>query len=76
MPTNESLASVLDKAAETLPLKELVLKSPAVFAGLTDQKADLLKQAIGVSTIADLANNKFVLWAQALNTLAQAEKLK
>ena len=30
--------------------------------------------ALGVKTVAELATNKYVLWAQALNNLAPYEK--
>ncbi len=75
MPTNESLMYVLDKAYEQKSLKELVTQSPEIFEGLTAKHAELLQQALGVKTIADLANNKHVRWAQALVTLAEVEKL-
>lgn len=75
MAINESLAHILDKSHEQMPLRDLVKESPAAFQGLTDKRAELLKEALGVKTIADLAGNKFVLWAQALVTLAEHEKL-
>jgi len=74
MPVNESLASVLDKAYEQKPLKQLVGLSPGILEGLSDKKAALLKDALGVDTIEELATNKFVLQAQALVTLARFEK--
>lgn len=75
MATNESLEKILDKSHEQMPLKDLVNESPAALQGLTDKKAELLKEALGVKTIGDLATNKFILWAQAINTLSGYEKL-
>lgn len=74
MVTNQSLSSILDKTVETMPLKEIVKQSPAALSGLSEKKAELLKQALGVSTIAELASNKFVLQAQALATLSEHER--
>jgi len=71
---NQSLEHVLDKAHEKKSLKELVELSPAALQGVSDKDAEALKSAFGIKSIRDLATNKFVLWAQALNTLAAAEK--
>jgi hypothetical protein len=38
--------------------------------GVSEADAAALKSALGISTIRDLATNKFVLWAQAINNLA------
>lgn len=71
---NQSLENVLDKAHEQKKLKEIVELSPAALQGVSDKDAEALKAALGIKTIRDLATNKFILWAQALNTLAAAEK--
>ena len=75
MPANDSLMYVLDKQHEQKTLKEIITLSPAAFEGISDEKARLLHEALGVKTIADLADNKHVRWAQALTVLATAEKL-
>ncbi|MBN2800213.1 MAG: hypothetical protein JXX28_13825 [Deltaproteobacteria bacterium] len=75
MPTNESLAEVLDKAWETKPLTEIVKASPEILQGVSQRQADLLKEAFKVNTIEELANLKFVRWAQALVTLSEMERL-
>lgn len=75
MPINESLSEILDKDVEQKPLKEIIQLSPGALQGLTYEKAELLKQALNVKTIEDLANNRFVRWSQALTTLAEREKL-
>jgi predicted RecB family nuclease len=65
--------NVLDKAWEDKPLKEVVKQSPSVLQGVTEADAQHLADAFGITTVADLANHKFVRWAQALTTLAEYE---
>ena len=74
MAHNPSLAPILDKAVEGKTIKEIVAMSPEVLAGVSKADADALKAAFNIKTIEDLATNKFVLWAQALATLAKYEK--
>lgn len=74
MPSNESLTHILDKAYETKSLKEIIEASPAALQGVSDKDAEALKQAFGIKTIKDLADNKYIRWAQALVTLAAQEK--
>ncbi|MGN7614472.1 hypothetical protein ACQZV8_20580 [Magnetococcales bacterium HHB-1] len=74
MPANESLSETLDKAWEDKPLKEIIQQSPEVLQGISPAKAEALKNALGATTITELAENKYVLWAQALNNLARFEK--
>ncbi len=74
MPTNESLANIVDKAWEEKSLKEILAASPAALQGVTDDDAKLLDQAFGIKTVEAMGTNKFFLWAQALVTLAAQEK--
>jgi len=74
MPTNESLVHILDKAYEQKPLKEIIQASPAALQGVSEKDAEALKQAFNIKTIKDLAENKYIRWAQALTTLAAQEK--
>ncbi len=39
--------------------------------GVSESDAAHLKEAFGIDTIRELATNKFVLWAQAINVLAK-----
>lgn len=71
---NQSLEHVLDKAHEKKSLKEVAELSPAALQGVSEKDAEALKAAFGIKSIRDLATNKFVLWAQAISTLALAEK--
>ena len=74
MATNESLKEILDKAQETASLKDIMKMSPAVLQGVSENDAKLLQEAFGIKTVADMATNKFFLWAQALHALAPYEK--
>ena len=64
----------LDKAYETKNLKDLPNAPVDAIAGVSANDADLLKRAFHVKTIADLANLKYVKWAQAICTLAEGEE--
>lgn len=65
---------LVDKAYENKSLKEIAEASPAALQGVSDKDAEALKAAFGIKTVSQLANNKFVRWAQAIDTLAQFEK--
>jgi hypothetical protein len=73
MAVNESLSKLLDKEWEQKSLAEVVKASPAALQGLTDERAQKIAEGLGAKTIADLANNKYVRWAQALASLAEYE---
>jgi hypothetical protein len=64
----------LMKDSEGKSLKELVNAPVAMLAGVTDSDAEHLNAAFGVKTIKDLASLKYVLWAQAIVTLAETEE--
>ncbi len=66
----------LDKAYETKPLQELVDAPVAALQGVSEGDAELLKKAFNVKTIKDLANLKYIKWAQAIVTLAETEEKK
>ena len=74
MPINESLTEVLDKAWEQKSLKEILQTSPSVLQGVSDGDAEKLAAAFNIKTVADLAQCKYFLWAQAIYHLAKAEK--
>lgn len=74
MPNTQALRDMLDKAHEEKPLKTVVTLSPAALQGVSDADAEALKKAFNINTIADLATNKYVRWAQALVTMAEVEK--
>ncbi|HCL56024.1 MAG TPA: hypothetical protein DHW82_03325 [Spirochaetia bacterium] len=68
-----NINKAVDKAYEGKSLKELVGASVDALQGLSENDAKLLKDAFNVKTIEDLANLKFVKWAQAIVALAAAE---
>ena len=71
---NESLKEILNKEWEDKPIKEIIKQTPEALQGINWERAEQLKAALGVKTIKDLATNKFILWAQALNAIAPHEK--
>jgi len=69
-----NINKVLDKAYETMPLKEIVNAPVAALQGVSENDGKLLQEAFNVKTIADLARLKYVKWAQAICILAQGEE--
>lgn len=61
----------VDKAYETKSVQELASAPVAALQGISDAKAELLQQALGIKTIADLGTNKYFLWAQSIAKLAE-----
>ena len=68
-----NLNKALDKAYEGKSFKELVSMPLSGFEGLTDESQKHLEK-LGLSTVKDLAEWKFVAWAQAIVTLAKTEE--
>ena len=66
--------NVLDKAYESKSFKELAESPICALQGVSKSDAEKLKEAFGIQTIKDLAKCKFVRWAQAITTLAEAAK--
>jgi hypothetical protein len=69
-----NINKALDKAFETKSFKELVNAPLSALQGLSDNDQKLLHEAFGIHTIKDLANLKFVKWAQAIVALADTEE--
>lgn len=65
------IAKFLDKAYEQMEFKDLVNAPVSALEGVSDADGEALQKAFGIKTIGDLATNKFVLWAQAINTLGR-----
>jgi hypothetical protein len=53
--------------------RELVNQPITVLRDVTPQQAEALRDAFGISTIAELAELKVVKWARAIRTMASAE---
>ncbi|MGW0774768.1 hypothetical protein ACWGI0_05265 [Streptomyces sp. NPDC054802] len=71
--TSTDLTKVLDKAWADKPLTDVLAAPVAALKGVSDRDGELLKEAFGVETVADLADLKYVRWAQALAALEAAK---
>jgi len=69
-----NINKALDKAYEGKSLKELASAPVDALQGLSEGDAKLLLDAFNVKTIKDLANLKYVRWAQAIVNLADGEE--
>ncbi|MDT0610408.1 hypothetical protein [Streptomyces lancefieldiae] len=67
------LDEVLDKAWADKSLPEILAAPVAALKGVSERDGELLQEAFGVSTVADLAELKYVRWAQALAALEAAK---
>ena len=71
MAVSIDLAKALDKAWEEKSLEEILAAPVSALAGVTDADGDLLKQAFGIKTVADLGSNKYFAVAGVLVELAK-----
>lgn len=67
------LDKVLDKAWADKSVPEVLAAPVSALKGVSDRQGDLLKEAFGIKTVADLADLKYVGWAQALAALDAAK---
>ncbi|MFD6037937.1 hypothetical protein ACFWHF_25960 [Streptomyces griseoincarnatus] len=67
------LDKVLDKAWADKSLQEVLAAPVAALKGVSDRDGELLQEAFGVKTVADLADLKYVRWAHALAALEAAK---
>ena len=65
------VSKYLDKAYEQMDFAELAKSPVEALAGVSAADAEALAKTLGIKTIADLATNKYVLWAQAITTLSK-----
>jgi nucleotidyltransferase/DNA polymerase involved in DNA repair len=63
--------NALIKEYEKKSFKELADAPVYALQGVSEATAQKLKEALKIKTIKDLANNKFVQWAQAITILAK-----
>ena len=68
-----NINKAVDKAYEGKSLKELVDMPIAGFEGISEETGKHLEK-LGLKTVRDLAEWKFVAWAQAIVTLAKTEE--
>jgi hypothetical protein len=71
--TSMNIDKALIKSHEKMNLSELVNAPVSALQGVSEGDAELLAKAFNVKTIKDLANLKYVRWAQAIVTLADTE---
>lgn len=64
------IAKFVDKAYEGKSFAEIADAPVDAIQGVSAGDAEHLKAAFNIKTVRDLANNKFVKWAQAITTLA------
>jgi hypothetical protein len=64
----------LKKEYEQKSLKEVADAPVAAIQGVSEGDAEKLQAAFGVKTVRDLAQLKYVLWAQAIVALADTEE--
>ncbi|WP_340556641.1 hypothetical protein [Streptomyces sp. GSL17-111] len=67
------LGKVLDKAWAEKELDEILDAPVAALKGVSDRDGELLQEAFNVKTVRDLAELKYVRWAQALAALDVAK---
>ena len=71
MPVPMNLDALLDEPFRDTPLTDLVDAPVAALSGVSDEEAEGLRLAFGISTIGDLAANDFVRAAVAIARLAE-----
>ena len=69
-----NINKIVDKKYETMSLKEIANAPVDAIQGVSENDAKLLQEAFYVKTVSDLANLKYVKWAQAICTLADGEE--
>ncbi len=69
-----NINKAVDKAFEGKSLRELANAPVSALQGVSENDAKLLLEAFNVKTIGDLANLKYVKWAQAIVALADTEQ--
>ena len=67
---SDASGAVLDKEFESKEFEDLADKPVHAIAGISESDGALLKKSLGIDTIRELADNKYVLVAQATVTLA------
>lgn len=65
------IANKVDKAYEGKSVQDLAGAPVDALQGVSAADAQLLQQAFGIKTVADLGTNKYFLWAQAITKLAE-----
>ena len=66
---------ILDKEFESTEFEELRKKPVSAISGISEGDAALLKKALGINTIQELAENKYATIAQLVTTLVSLAKI-
>ncbi len=66
---------VLDKKFESKEFKKLRKQPVNSISGISEKGGTLLKKALGIDTVEELAENKYVKIAQIVSTMATLESL-
>lgn len=66
MAVSVDLTKALDKAYENSTLAQVLAAPPSALAGLTEKHDKLLKEALGIDTVAELGANKYFALAGVL----------
>jgi hypothetical protein len=69
-----NINKAVDKVFEKKSLKEIADAPISALQGVSEGDLELLQKAFNVKTIRDLANLKYVKWAQAIVTLSETEE--
>jgi hypothetical protein len=69
-----NINNAVDKDYEGKSLAELADAPIAALQGVSERQAQLLQDAFRIKTIRQLANLKYVRWAQAIVALAATEE--
>lgn len=70
MAVSVNLGKGLDKAWEDKTLDEILAAPPSALAGLTERHDEILREGLGIKTIADLGSNKYFAFAGVLVALS------
>lgn len=73
---NPSLVGLLNRKWAGMPLREVAKAPPHAFRGVSKTQSALLKEAIQVETVRDLAINQVVLVTQVITQLARYERVE
>ena len=75
MPFKNDLVALVDESHRSKTFGQLAASPPGVLAGLTHTQGAKLMQALDVTTIEELAQSRYVLWAQSITHLARYERV-
>lgn len=70
------IKNMVDKAWETKTLKEIAEAQISIIQGISEAGFETMKKVLHVQTVKDLANAKFVKWAQEIVKEADKEQAK